>query len=219
MKRKVIKTEDGSSSIQIEEWGETYHSVYGAVQEAKHVYIQNGLDLVNHLNSIVVLEMGFGTGLNAYLTYLAAMDKQLAITYHAIEAYPVSEEELKALNYSEINGEDAAFLRLHHSPWNELVKLNECFSLYKMLNTFEEQVVEKESYDLIYFDVFGYPFQPDLWSEEIFKKMYDALKVGGILTTYACRGVINRTMKTVGFEVKKVAGPPGKREMVIAYKR
>ncbi|MTG98595.1 MULTISPECIES: tRNA (5-methylaminomethyl-2-thiouridine)(34)-methyltransferase MnmD [Myroides] len=221
MKRKVITTEDGSTSIQMEDWGETYHSIYGAVQEAKHVYIKHGLQKVIDKEQVAILEMGFGTGLNAYLTYLEAKGKA-KVAYHTIEAFPVSDTELEALNYFSLaeQAEDkVVYRKLHEVSWDIEQIITPDFTLFKMLNKFELQELESNRYDLIYFDAFGYPYQPDLWSEEIFAKMYACLKIGGVLTTYACRGVINRTMKKVGFEIEKVPGPPGKREMVIAYKR
>ncbi|MHC5202408.1 tRNA (5-methylaminomethyl-2-thiouridine)(34)-methyltransferase MnmC2 [Myroides sp. LJL119] len=221
MERKVIITQDGSSSIEIQGWGESYHSVYGAVQEANHVYIQNGLDHLLDKTDITLLEMGFGTGLNAFLTYLDSKQKKQNITYHAIEAFPLNKQELEALNYKELSDKESDHLifdKMHDSKWSELITIDSHFKLLKMHNTFEQQVLEDQVYDLIYFDVFGYPYQPELWSVEIFKKMYDSLKPGGILTTYACRGVIKRNMMQVGFLVKKFAGPPGKREMIVAFK-
>ncbi|MHC5354141.1 tRNA (5-methylaminomethyl-2-thiouridine)(34)-methyltransferase MnmD [Myroides sp. LJL115] len=221
MKRTVIITQDGSSSISLNDWGESYHSVHGAVQEAKHVYLDNGLHHFKDQKDIAILEMGFGTGLNTFLTYLKAKEWGNTIAYSSIEGFPISTEELRALNYRQIPSveeDQRIFDLLHQCKWDTKEQISSFFSLLKMHNTFEEQVLEANTFDLIYFDVFGYPYQPELWSQAIFEKMFQSLKPGGILTTYACRGVIKRNMQNVGFRVEKVAGPPGKREMIVAYK-
>lgn len=220
LNRKIITTSDGSSSIEIEEWGETYHSVHGAVQEAKHVYIKNGLEKISQ-SKIKILEMGFGTGLNAFLTVLEAKKTQKEIEYHSVEGFPLTIEEVKGLNYvalAENEEEKQIFNQLHSSAWNEPQSLTRQFVLHKILSTFENVDLQENYFDLIYFDVFGYPYQPDLWSVDVFDKMYKTLKEGGILTTYACRGAIKRAMKSAGFTVEVCPGPPGKREMTIAYK-
>lgn len=221
MKRKVITTSDGSTSIEMEEWGETYHSIHGAIQEARHVYIERGFDKIA-TPEIKVLEMGFGTGLNAFLTLVEARRKNKVVEYHSIEAYPVTEEESKALNFEalyDISEDEQLFNQMHQCTWDTTHQITPAFKLHKIHSTFEEAVVNQEFFDVIYFDVFGYQFQPDLWSVEIFQKVYDALKSGGVLATYACRGPIKRAMKQVGFTTEKVPGPPGKREMLVAYKQ
>ncbi len=218
--RKIIETKDGSSSIYVEELGETFHSIHGAIQEAMHVYIHNGLQycLDNQLLEIEILEMGFGTGLNAFLTCLQSINKQVKIHYTAIEAYPIKREEWSQLTYPTTEKELEIFQKLHTAGWNKPVEIHSNFILTKVKSTFE-QFESENTFDLIYFDVFGYNYQPHLWSEEIFQKMYNVLKTNGVLVTYACKGVVNRTMKSVGFEVKKLAGPPGKREMTRAEKK
>lgn len=218
--RKIIETKDGSSSIYVEELGETFHSIHGAIQEAKHVYIQNGLlyCLDKRLfKKIEILEMGFGTGLNAFLTCLQSKNKQIKIHYTAIEAYPIKREEWKQLTYPATEEELEMFEKLHTAEWNKPVEIHSNFILTKVQSTFE-QFESENTFDLVYFDVFGYNYQPHLWSEEIFQKMYNMLKINGVLVTYACKGVVNRTMKSVGFEVEKLVGPPGKREMTRAEK-
>jgi tRNA U34 5-methylaminomethyl-2-thiouridine-forming methyltransferase MnmC len=219
LKREIIKTLDGSTSIHLPDWNESYHSKHGAIQEAQHVFIKNGLDLV-HKETVSILEIGFGTGLNALITLLEAEKKALSINYTGIEAYPVSLEEVTAMNYlQELNAikYEAQFLRMHNSNWEQRIQLTDRFLLTKK-NIFFKDIQDTNSYDLIYFDAFGYRVQPELWSTEIFKIMYEALKPSGILTTYAARGVVKRSMQEVGFIVKKVPGPPGKREMMIAIK-
>ena len=215
LRREVVRTADGSASISIPEWGETYHSRHGALQEAMHVFVRNGLD---HFSSDVsVLEMGFGTGLNALITYSQAQLRNLTVHYTGIEAYPVTAEECRALNYSELAGNERVFFQMHEGPWNTPIALSPNFTLVKTLARFE-QIKYFDEFDLIYFDAFGFRFQPDLWSTSIFSLMYDALRPGGLLVTYACRGEIRRNMAAAGLIPCKLPGPPGKREMLQARK-
>lgn len=219
MERKIITTLDGSTTIQIVAWDECYHSKKGAIQEAYHVFIKNGLDFFKQ-DTISILEIGFGTGLNALITFLEAQKRNQKILYTGVEAYPVALEEALAMNYPEqleVASGDAIFKQLHTLDWEVQNNLNTNFSLKKRKQFFEE-IQDHNQYDLIYFDAFGYQVQPELWSVAIFSKMYTALKERGVLVTYAARGVIKRNLKAVGFEVQKVPGPPGKREMMIAFK-
>ena len=219
MKREIITTLDGSTTIHLPDWNESYHSKYGAIQEAYHVFIKNGLSLFKD-NSISVLEIGFGTGLNAFITFLEANKNNLLIDYTAVEAYPVTVEEAMKMNYlKELDAQkfDYLFKDMHTSNWGEKLVLNEHFNFIKQ-KLFFQDIESQNEFDLIYFDAFGYRVQPELWSTAIFQKMYNALKYKGILVTYAARGVVKRSMQEVGFTVKKIAGPPGKREMMVAYK-
>ncbi|BDB52965.1 tRNA (5-methylaminomethyl-2-thiouridine)(34)-methyltransferase MnmD [Flavobacterium ammonificans] len=219
MEREIIRTKDGSTTIHIKDWDECYHSKHGAIQEAQHVFIKNGLALYQN-QSVSILEIGFGTGLNAFITYLESKKLDLEINYVGVEAYPVSISELSAMNYvSELNADDknAIFNLFHESNWEEKVVIDPFFTITKRQQFFEE-ITDCEQYDLIYFDAFGYRVQPDLWSTSIFKKMHTALRPGGKLVTYAARGVVKRSMIEVGFTVEKLPGPPGKREMFRATK-
>ena len=219
MKREIIQTLDGSTTIQIKEWDECYHSKHGAIQEAQHVFIKNGLSLFQN-KQISILEIGFGTGLNAFITFLEGRKMNQSIDYVGVEAYPISAEELVSMNYvEELNATDdkGVFEHMHQSNWEEKETFGNDFSLTKRKQLFEE-INDLDRFDLIYFDAFGYRVQPDLWSTAIFKKMFDALKDNGVLVTYAARGVVKRSMIEVGFTVEKLAGPPGKREMFRARK-
>lgn len=198
---------------------ENYHSRYGAIQEAYHVFIKNGLALTEG-RPISVLEIGFGTGLNCFITYLEAIQSGQEINYTGVEAYPVEQEVVAQLNYvTQLGADDKQeiFDLMHNASWGEKAQLNDTFTLTKRQQLFED-INDKTAFDLIYFDAFGYPTQPELWSEAIFAKMYAALKSEGTLVTYACRTVIKKAMISAGFSVKKVPGPPGKREMLIAFK-
>jgi tRNA U34 5-methylaminomethyl-2-thiouridine-forming methyltransferase MnmC len=219
MKRQVITTADGSTSIHIPEWDENYHSKHGAIQEAQHVFIKNGLHLFEG-KSISILEIGFGTGLNAFITYLEAKKSNQIIDYVGVEAYPVEAEFLELMNYPLellVQNEASVYEAMHKIDWNKRVSISETFSLTKRKQFFEE-INDHETFDLIYFDAFGYRVQPELWSAVIFNKMFKALKFGGVLVTYAARSSIKKNMTEAGFTVEKLSGPPGKREMMRARK-
>ncbi len=219
MKREIIQTADGSTTIRIAEWDECYHSKHGAIQEAYHVFIKNGLSLFPN-QSISIMEIGFGTGLNTFITYLESKKLNQTINYTGIEAFPIDADELKSMNYvQELDANDFAkdFDKIHSIYWEEQHTISEHFSLLKRKQLFED-INDIEKFDLIYFDAFGYRVQPELWSTAIFKKMYDALKPKGVLVTYAARGVVKRSMIEVGFTVEKLDGPPGTREMFRASK-
>lgn len=219
MKREIIITKDGSTTIHLPDWNETYHSKFGAIQEAEHVFIKNGLDLFKESN-ISILEIGFGTGLNAFITLLEAEKRKQIINYVGVEAYPVLNEEIKSLNYSkELNVEEKQelFIKFHETEWEKENLITKNF-LLKKRKQFFDKIDDVDTFDLIYFDAFGFRVQPELWSEEIFDKMYKALKKGGVLVTYACRSSIKNAMLSVGFTIEKLPGAPGKREMLRAKK-
>ena len=219
MKREIITTLDGSTTIHLLDWDECYHSKHGAIQEAKHVFIKNGLSLFEG-QPVSILEIGFGTGLNAFITYLETKKNNQKIDYTGIEGYPISPEEVTKMNYVnelEAENERAVFENMHLCDWEKKTAISNIFSLTKR-NQFFNEISDVNKFDLIYFDAFGYRVQPELWSTAIFKKMYDSLKINGILVTYAARGVVKRSMIEVGFTVEKLAGPPGKREMFRATK-
>jgi tRNA U34 5-methylaminomethyl-2-thiouridine-forming methyltransferase MnmC len=222
MKRRIIITGDGSTSIQLEDWNEQYHSKHGAIQEAEHVFIQSGLYYFSN-TEINILEIGFGTGLNCLLTLLRAPEKKLKISYYGVEAYPVIADELLKMNYPEQLGSGNKkiadlFNEIHKGHWEEPFFLSPNFKLIKKKEFFDE-LEDESKFNLIYFDAFGPRVQPELWTETIFKKMYAALKTGGILVTYSAKGSVRRAMQEVGFEVSRLPGPPGKREMLRAIKK
>ena len=220
MKHEIIITQDGSSSIYIPELDETYHSKFGAIQEAKHVFIKNGLDLFEDGSGISILEIGFGTGLNALITMLEAENRNLKINYVGVEAYPIALDEILQLNYVkqlESPEKQVDFEKMHASNWEEEIAINSNFTLTKRKQSFEE-ISDENTFDLIYFDAFGFTVQPDLWNEAIFEIMFKSLKNRGILTTYACRTSIKNAMQHAGFQTLKLPGAPGKREMLRALK-
>ncbi len=219
MRREIITTADGSKTLHIKDWDEPYHSKHGAIQEAYHVFIKNGLTLFEN-RSLSILEIGFGTGLNALITLLEAPKYNLDIEYHGIERYPVTLEELSQLNYiSALQAEELSseFTKMHCSSWNVAAAITERFTLKKRQIDFQELRCVNV-YNLVYFDAFGARVQPELWTEELFSRMYTALQAKGILVTYAAKGSVRRAMQTVGFTVERLPGPPGKREMLRATK-
>ena len=218
LKREIFITADGSTSIHLPEWNEQYHSKHGAIQEAYHVFIRSGLDLFH--GELAILEIGFGTGLNVFITLLEAEKRKLTIDYVGVEAYPVVMDEVVKLNYpKELNalGKANLFTDLHKSPWEEKIVITPNFTLEKQQMHFEDITIQNE-FDLIYFDAFGARVQPELWTEMIFQAMYNALKPQGYLVTYAAKGSVRRAMQAVGFEIERLPGPPGKREMLRARK-
>ena len=220
MKRKIVVTADGSSSIYLPEWNEHYHSKHGAVQEAYHVFIRSGLDLFKDGSTVNILEIGLGTGLNAFITFLEARKRSLQIVYDGVEAFPVETDVVQQLNYDRIldaENDRQYFDKIHEIPWKIPHDISGNFQLTKRKQHFET-LDDKERFDLVYFDAFGAQVQPELWSVIIFKKMYEALKTNGILVTYSAKGSVRRAMQEVGFKVERLPGPPGKREMLRAVK-
>jgi len=220
LKREIIITSDGSTTIHLPQWDEQYHSKFGAIQESYHVFIKNGLDLFEEGSEISILEIGFGTGLNCFITFLEGRNNNLKIDYTGVEAYPVKQDEVDRLNYVvelKAISDRKIFNDMHLFSWNKRNALSSSFILLKKKDFFEN-IKDTNRYNLIYFDAFGAQVQPELWTAGIFKKMYQALKPNGILVTYSSKGSVRRAMQEAGFEVEKLSGPPGKRHMLRAVK-
>lgn len=220
MSHQFIITEDGSHTLYLPELNENYHSRYGAKNESLHVFIQSGLHEVMKLTSTIsIFEMGFGTGLNALLTYKEAQKHNLKINYSTLEAFPLRDEIVSQLNYTDKDDTDfKTFRMLHEFPWNKKHQINANFEFFKQEASILEVVLPENSFDLIYFDAFGPDVQPDLWSGKVFLNIYKACKPGAILVTYSCKGDVKRALKSVGFSIEKIPGPKGKREMIRAVK-
>ena len=212
----LIVTGDGSHSIYSERFGVTYHSRYGAITESAHVFIDAGLRYKAVVQpDLAVLEVGLGTGLNAFMTWLEAERRNLYIYYTAIEAYPLSLKEAAGFNYAEllrVPERKADFLRLHRCAWAKPALLSPHFTFEKYKTRLED-FTATEAYDVIYFDAFAPQAQPELWTSAILANMYAALRPEGVLVTYCAKGDFKRRLREVGFEVERLAGPPGKREM------
>jgi len=204
LKRKIITTADGSTTIHLPDWNEQYHSKHGAVQEAYHVFIDAGLALFSN-QEVAILEIGFGTGLNALISLIEAKERKLTIGYTGVEKYPVAEEEIAQLNYLEIPGAalyTEAFELMHQSSWDQETQIATNFTLTKEQKDFNA-IDTSNLFNLIYFDAFGASVQPKLWTSSIFLKMFVALKSKGILVTYSAKGSVRRAMQEVGFIVER----------------
>lgn len=218
---KIISTHDGSHSLLNEQLNETYHSVHGALQESRYVFIQQGLDVVNKnlgKSVINILEVGFGTGLNALLTAQSATDNSLTIHYTTLEAFPIEENIWSKLNYAESANSKSWFKKLHHAEWNKSVEITSGFHLQKLNTTIQEVVFEKNQFDLIYFDAFAPNKQPEMWELPVLQKIADAMNLGAVFVTYCAKGQLKRDLNSLQLKVETLQGPPGKREMVRAVK-
>lgn len=215
---RIILTADGSNTLFSEKFGENYHSSYGAITESRHIFINNGLKRVS-ADQINILEVGFGTGLNCLLTFLESINTFQLVRYDAIEPYPIEPNLLSNLNYPFMLGEES--VKIYNSiiscNWNIEVSIN----YYCKLRKIAEKVKDFEfynAYHIVYFDAFSPDIQPEMWTETIFKKIYDAMLPEGILLTYSCKGLVKRALKSTGFSITKLTGPPGKREILLAKK-
>lgn len=222
--REIILTEDGSATLYIPELNEHYHSIHGAVQESQHIFIRAGfqyyISQYKGISSIQVLEAGFGTGLNAYLTMEEADITRQSVQYCSLEKYPLSGDEVAALNYMSVmeHPKPDNFKAIHETVWEENNHISPYFMLRKCQCDFRTVDLEQEKYNIIYYDAFNPNVQPDLWTEEVFYPFYNALVFGGILVTYCVKGTVKRALRSVGFSLERLPGPPGKREMLRATK-
>ena len=247
MHYQIITTKDNSHTIFLPHLNEHYHSIHGAIQESDHVFIKNGLEyyvntfiktnskhpsplvdpsrlqregqgeVLKKLN-ISILEIGFGTGLNALLTLLKASEfSQVQINYSTIEAHPLPMEIIEQLNYTSILGL-SSFNLLHLTEWNKPIEITNNFTIHKIHNTLQ-QINLTEKYHIIFFDAFAPEKQPEMWTKEIFEKLFLHLHPQSILVTYCAKGIIKRTLKEIGFSIEALQGPPGKREMIRAIKK
>lgn len=214
MYTELYLTEDGSHTLYVKELDECYHSTHGAIQESNHIFIKAGLLKVNK-QQVSLLEVGFGTGLNAFLTlYDAYLNKQ-TIRYTSIEKYPLSIDQVLQLNYTNTFPADFKnyFELIHKAAWNQEVEINPWFFITKIKADFT-QIDLPDCYDLVYFDAFSPEKQPEMWSEEIFKQIFKHCNSNAILTTYCAKGIVRRALELAGFKVERLLGPPGKREIL-----
>lgn len=218
METIIIESEDGSNTLYVPELKEYYHSIHGAISESRHVFIERGLQ-AHSGTDIHILEVGFGTGLNAILTFIEAEKKDITIRYTAIELYPLEEEVTSKLNYPKLIGEKygKTSFSLHQAKWGEWEQISPFFNL-KKINVNLVDFLPEDRYDVVYFDAFAPNIQPELWSENVLSKICDSINPKGILVTYSSKGQVRRTLKKFGLKVEKIPGPKGKREMIRAHK-
>jgi len=211
MKKELITTKDGSHSLFVPNLNETYHSKHGAIIESMHVFIKNGLQS-HSKNNLNILEIGFGTGLNTLLTLENSSEK--TIHYTTLEPYPISEEIYTKLNFCNLTKSDTiTFLKLHTTDWEKEISFNHNFKLHKIKNNLQNFSANKK-FDIIYFDAFAPEKQKEMWTSKIFAKCFHLLNINGFLVTYCAKGIVKRTMKSVGFDIESLEGSPGKREMI-----
>lgn len=217
---KIILTDDGSPTVVSGRYGVTYHSTHGAVQESEHVFLKSGLDhlLDSGKTELKIFEMGFGSGLNVWLTMTMPAKDDVAIDFHTIELSPLDDEELTGFAEQLAVRELDDFWKIHNVAWDGgKNRMNSNFTLTKYEASLIDFVLP-ENIDLVYYDAFSPDPQPELWTAEIFLKLFTAMNNGAVLVTYCCKGDVRRAMISVGFEVEKIPGPPGKREMIRATK-
>lgn len=219
----IIENEAGLKTLFRADLEETYHSIHGAIAESKHVFIESGLNAFIRENSkkqISILEIGFGSGLNAILSYQEILGTDKQILYSSLETVPLPYSLVEQLGYQNHWSEKMVgiYQKMHNSNWNTWVEIDAQFALVKLEERCEDYVA-KDTFDVIYFDAFAPDKQASLWTLEVFEKIYHAMNAGGILVTYSAKGDVRRAMIEAGFEVNKIAGLPPKRHMLRAYKR
>jgi tRNA U34 5-methylaminomethyl-2-thiouridine-forming methyltransferase MnmC len=220
VKTEIRETKDGSTTLFVPELNEHYHSINGALQESLHVFIRAGLEhVLANQPQVRLLEVGFGTGLNALLSLQHVMGQPGAVQYDTLEKYPLTWELIQAMHFEKfiLNPELLDYLpQLHQSPWEQAVPVLPNFELKKLQADLETLVLPVNHYHLIYFDAFAPEKQPALWTDAIFRKLYEALQPGGVLVSYCAKGSFKRSLKAAGFDLEALPGPAGKREMTRA---
>ena len=219
-----VVTKDGSHTLKMPGRDEHYHSTFGAISESRHVFINAGLNklLDTGIEQLHILEIGMGTGLNALLTICEVSGKGINVEYTSLEPFPIEESVWNKLNYPAMMQDHDAldwFRRIHESPWESNVSLAPDFGFIKYEIKLQDFRKAKDLYNLVYFDAFSPDIQPELWTQEIFDKLFGMLNKEGILVTYSAKGSVRRALKSAGFEVERIPGPKGKREMMRAVKR
>ncbi len=214
---EIKKTADGSHTLFLSSIDENYHSNFGAIQESEHIFINAGLKQCTK-NDISILEVGFGTGLNVFLTYLWTQEnKNIKINFTTLEKFPVDHEIALQLNYGNILGVKEVYIQLHFSEWDKILKISENFTLEKIKTDFTGYR-HRKTYDLIYFDAFSPEKQPEMWTEELFRGIFENCNENAIMVTYCSKGWVKRAMQSAGFKIEKLEGPPGKRQILRATK-
>lgn len=218
MKRELRLTADGSPTLYVPELDETYHSMHGSVQEARHVFIENGLRFIAaESKQVNILEVGFGTGLNALLTAQFAQENAINVNYVGLEAFPVEEEVWKEIKYLDDPNALVFYAQMMALPFGVSEELHAHFKLEKLAEKIQHWATQQQ-FDLIYYDAFGPRAQAEMWELSIFEKLYSLLNAGGALVSYCAQGQFKRHLKSLGLRVESLPGPPGKREMTRALK-
>lgn len=220
MKRELRETADGSMTIYLPEMDEHYHSYHGAIQEAKHVFIENGIQRFPKKDSISVFELGLGTGLNALLTAIWANENNQKVNYFGLEAFPVEVEMNLQMNYQNLISNDLAtnyFTKIIEAEWEKSIMISDKFQIQKVEETIQNLSITNQ-FDVVFFDAFGPRAQEEMWEFNLIEKTVQLLNSGGLFVTYCAKGQLKRDLKALGLKVEALPGPPGKREMTIAWK-
>lgn len=222
---EIFETKDGSHSLLLPEMNETYHSTHGAKTESNYVFIDKGLRYYRSINPdhevVRILEIGFGTGLNPWLTALEAGAEKIKVEFTSLEKFPLEPEVTSQLNYADTHDADSKriFKKIHESTWDMSEQVTGYFSLKKMNTDIHTFLGGAEMFDIIYFDAFAPSKQPDMWTPKVLEKMYSLLSSQGVFTTYCAQGQFKRDLKSVGFIIEELEGPPGKKEMTRGIKQ
>ena len=215
---EIIITNDGSHSLYSNKYGEQYHSSFGAIQESEHIFISGGLNFFADNDRINILEIGTGTGLNVLLTFIQSERRNISIEYDGIELFPPNKKILEQLNYPNVLKVNRSVFDLIHSSRNDTIDISENFRFRNKLDSVHTVELENDKYNIVYMDAFSPDIQPEMWSVNVFEKINKSMNLGGVLTTYSCKGVVKRALKSAGFIIEKLPGPPGKREFLRATK-
>ena len=218
---EIITTSDGSHTLRDNDLNETYHSIHGAIQESMHVFIRNGLDYFagrQKTGPVRILEIGFGTGLNALLTLQWVVRNGIDVHYSTLEPRPLTEEILDKLNYSQVAGGAEEFVKLHTVNWGSDQLIVPGFTLLKIKGELQEVMLMPSSFDIIYFDAFAPAKQPEMWDISLLQKVAVAMKASSVFVTYCAKGQVKRDLREIGLKVETLAGPPGKQQMIRAGK-
>jgi tRNA U34 5-methylaminomethyl-2-thiouridine-forming methyltransferase MnmC len=219
---QFIITADGSKTIFHPGKGEHYHSINGALQESKHVFLESGLQyfLKQGSHSMVsILEVGFGTGLNFLLSAQYAYDNHITLHYTGIEAYPISRNMISQSGYDKYVRKE--IWDLFTEKYEKTFQEETLFSPSIQLEIVRQKIAGFETskrFDVLYFDAFSAVSQPEMWTNEALSQVCQYLKAGGIFVTYAMNGNLKRSMQALGFSLEKIPGASGKREMLRATK-
>jgi len=224
MRRKIVLTDDGSNSIFSEDVNQHYHSHFGALQESNHIFIDAGFCSVplSDLETVSILEIGFGTGLNTLLTYFKAKELQKKVYYETLELFPLTQQEVKQINYPSLlpySDAKEIFTIFHDVSFNKKHSISENFTLHKRQISAVNATYTPNCFDLVYFDAFSPEAQPELWTKEVFELIYLSMKKNAILLTYCTKGSVKKTLAEIGFQIEKLPGPKGKREILRGSKK
>lgn len=222
MKRQLVITKDGSHTLYVPDLQDHYHSTFGAVQESSHIYIERAFNACRlDKDKVNVLEIGFGTGLNAFLTWEESLKQKIEVDYHALEPYPLKAsltEQLNYIDFVQAEGAEAAFKMIHQAKWGTSCELSKHMTLLKSELKVQDAMLDPGHFDVVYFDAFGPEAQPELWTEKVFKKIFDSMASGAVMSTFSSKGDVKRAIKSAGFDIELIDGPPGKRTITRAWK-